>query len=152
MPINSGIKPPDYSTTVGQVRLLTGDTDATEFDTPVAGYGSYAFFGDDELAGFLTLFSDKPKRAAIYVLSQVAISRALLLGKWSSDDLSVDEAAITEAIRKVIADLRKAADDEDATLDADYFDVVDTGDDTSLILRPEAAPWPIPTPNNIWGW
>lgn len=118
---NEGIAPPDLTTPVGLVRVLVGDTDPRPIRE---GEGEYAWYSDDELAALLTVFGQDPRRVAIQVLSMVAISQAMLLKKWSTDDLSVDGPAILSAMEKTIARLAKEVkDDADALSNEDFFDV-----------------------------
>lgn len=111
---NLGISPPDFSTPTGQTRALLGDTDAINV---VAGVGEYVWYGDDALGGLLTVYGGNVRRAAAQALRTVASSQALLLKKWSSDDLSVDGPAIAEALRKLAKDLDDQADTEEANVD-----------------------------------
>lgn len=117
MATNVGIAPPDYSTTVGQFRALIGDTDFVELDPPVSGQGEYDWYGDDAITGLLSVYGDNPKRAAAQALRTIASSQALLLKKWSADDLSVDGAAIAEALRKLAKDLDEQANTSDSAVD-----------------------------------
>lgn len=115
--VNQGVTPPNFATTVGQFRALIGDSDAIELDPPVAGEGSYVWFSDAEIQAFLVLYSENPKRAAARALMTIAGSQALLLKKWSADDLSVDGAAIAEALRKQAQNLMDDADKAEALTD-----------------------------------
>lgn len=137
---NQGVTPPVFTTTVGQVRALLGDTDAIPLDPVVAGQGEYSWFSDDEITAILSLYGDNPKRAASRLLITVAGSQALLLKKWSADDLSVDGAAIAEALRKLAAQLQQEADSGDAS--ADIFLVSYPGR-RNAVLWPEGFPAPI---------
>lgn len=114
---NPGATPIDYTTPVGQFRALVGDTESVALDPPVAGEGDYAWFGDDQIEGLLSVYGDSVKRAAAQANRLIASSQALLLKKWSADDLSVDGAAIAEALRKLAKDLDWQADAEEAGLD-----------------------------------
>lgn len=117
MAANAGIAPPDYSTPVGQFRALIGDTDYVELDPPVAGQGDYDWYSDAAIGGLLTVYDNNVKRAAAQALRTIASSQALLLRKWSADDLSVDGAAVAEALRKLAKDLDDQADNAAATTD-----------------------------------
>lgn len=110
---NVGANPPDYSTLAGQVRVLVGDTtpQPTEDDTP--GLGQYAWFSDEELEVLGELNGGNPKRVAIWVLGQVSISQALLLKKWTSEDLAVDGPAITRGIEATLKRLSAELDKEE---------------------------------------
>ena len=124
MAINTGASPLDPTTLAGKVRTLVGDTDPTPFDPDVPGQGEYAWFSDTELETLGELFGDNPKRVAIWVLSQVAVSQALLLKKWTSEDLSVDGPAIIRGIENTLKRLSKEADrEDDAGGDAEFFGI-----------------------------
>jgi hypothetical protein len=125
MATNIGITPPDYNSPIGLVRVLVGDTDAKNI---VDGKGEYAFYSDDELDALLSIYAGNVRRTAIIVLTNVAMSRALLLGKWTSDDLSVDGPAIIAAMEKTIKRLADELANEEAGADV-YFDIVPTGID-----------------------
>lgn len=131
---NLGISPPDFSTTTGQTRALLGDTDAINV---TAGVGEYAWYGDDAIDGLLTVYGDNVRRAAAQALRTVASSQALLLKKWSSDDLSVDGAVIAEALRKLAKDLDDQASNEDANID--IFELIPLA--PQVTLHPELSPF-----------
>lgn len=121
---NTGVYPVDPTTLAGKVRLLVGDTDPTvhpEHDGNPAEY-EYAWYSDTELEALGTLNSDSPKRTAIWVLSQVAINQALLLRKWTSEDLQVDGPAIAAGIEKTLARLSREVDMEERDDDA-FFEL-----------------------------
>jgi len=119
---NEGASPPNYATLAGKVRVLVGDTSARELDPPEAGRGQYAWYSDDELEVLGELNNNNPKRVAVWVLSQVSISTALLLKKWTSEDLAVDGPAITRSLEATLKRLAKEAADEDAlTGDEEFF-------------------------------
>lgn len=139
MAVNQGVVPVDYSTPVGQFRALIGDTDAVALVPPAAGQGSYVWFGDDEIGAFLSLYSDNPKRAAARALLTIAGSQALLLKKWSSDDLSVDGAAIAEALRKQAKDLQDEANNDAANVD--IFGISHFPSNDGIIPELTAARW-----------
>jgi hypothetical protein len=133
---NVGNTPPDYTVPLGQVRALIGDFEAVPLTPPVLGQGEYLWFGDDALQGFLNVYLDNPRRAAAQALRTIASSQALLLKKFSADDLSVDGPAISEVIRKLAAELDKQADAIDAVVD--IFQLADIG--TTAKFVPEGMP------------
>lgn len=121
---NVGVTPPDGNTLAGQVRILVGDTTPAPLETPAAGFGQYAWYSDDELEVLGNLNASNPKRVAIWVLSQVAISNALLLKKWTSEDLAVDGPAITRGIEATLKRLSAEVDKEEAMGgDAEFFGI-----------------------------
>ncbi len=137
---NQGLTPPDYMSAVGQVRVLLGDDDSIPLVPPVVNQGEYMWFGDEAISAVVTLYAGNVFRAAARLLMTVAGSQALLLKKWSADDLSVDGAAIAEALRKQAADLMAEA--ETAAGNVDSFIVAYPGRTKTYV--PEGFPIPIP--------
>ena len=124
MAINVGASPFDTTTLAGKVRVLVGDTDAAELAPPVTGSGEYAWYSDVELEALGEMFGSNPKRVAIWVLSQVAISQTLLLKKWTSEDLSVDGPAIARGIEATLKRLSaEVAKEEDDTGAGEFFGI-----------------------------
>lgn len=121
---NVGVTPPDFTTLAGMVRVLIGDTAPAELEVPIPGLGQYAWYSDAELEALGTLNGGNPKRVAIWVLSQVSLSQALLLKKWTSEDLQVDGPAITRGMEATLKRLSAEVDKED-TLggEAEFFGV-----------------------------
>lgn len=135
---NVGISPPDFASERGQVRMLLGDTDAVALVPPVAGQGEYSWFSDAEIDAMLILYGGNVWRSAARFLITIAGSQALLLKKWSADDLSVDGAAISEALRKLAFQLGEEADRLD-TMD-DIFIISYPGRNVEFV--PEGMPVP----------
>lgn len=100
----------DYTTPVGQVRLLIADVDP---DGQV--------FTDDQLNGYLSITHQSVKRAAADALDAIATSEALISKVITTQDRSTDGAKVADALRKHAAALRKRADDEDAAAEDDPF-------------------------------
>jgi hypothetical protein len=115
---NEGVAPPNYTTDIGQVRALLGDTSPENI---ISGIGEYMYFGDDEIAAFLTLYGDNVKLAAARCMETIASSQALLLKSWSSDDLTVNGDRIAESLRKIAAQLREEAIADEAS---EYFNII----------------------------
>ena len=57
------VTPPDYSTAIGQVRLLVPDTEQLDNLANPTADASY-LFNDSQIQAFLTLYSNNVKRAA----------------------------------------------------------------------------------------
>jgi hypothetical protein len=136
---NVGVYPPDFGTLAGLVRVLVGDTlpvALEEGTTPEDdGQGQYAWYSDEELEALGDLNGGNPKRVAIWVLSQVAISNALKLKKWTSEDLQVDGPAITRGIEATLKRLAAEVDKEDAlTGDAEFFGLYERDDDEPDVI------------------
>lgn len=120
---NQGVYPPVYTTDVGTVRLLTGDTDATNV---ISGEGDYLWMGDAEITA-LVAARGTAQRAAIYILRLVAMTPAMQLKKWSSADLTVDGPAITSALRALIKDIEAGLNGEDGLAASEVAMIVPTG-------------------------
>lgn len=141
MAANQGVAPPDLTSDVGKVRLLIGDTDASDI---TSGQGTYLWYSDDEIAALIPLTGDSIPRTAIRILRIVALTPAMQLKKWSSADLSLDGPAITNALRAMIKDI-EAGLDVDAEAGAnDTFLVVSTG---PAMAQPALYPTRVPTFN-----
>lgn len=121
---NIGVAPVDPTTTVGQVRLLLGDTDATDV---VNGRGTYLWYSDAEIAGLVMLYNGSPFRTTVRILRTIANSEAMKLKKWKSADLEIDGAGITMSLLS-LADAIEADDRYGMMLEAaETVHVVATG-------------------------
>jgi hypothetical protein len=109
---NTGVAPVDLESNVGLVRVLLGDTDPTNVS---AGQGDYLFFSDEELEAILAMYGDSPKLAAARCLDTIAGSRALMLGAWSTDDLTVRGDAIAKELRELAKQLRQEALEDESS-------------------------------------
>lgn len=121
---NVGATPPDGTSLAGKVRILIGDTAPAPLETPTSGLGQYAWYSDNELEVLGDMNERNPKRVAIWVLSQVAMSNALLLKKWDSEDLKVDGPAIARGIEATLKRLSAEVDRESSVSgDEEFFGV-----------------------------
>lgn len=132
---NEGVAPPNFTTDVGQVRVLLGDTSP---ENVVGGVGEYAYFGDDELNAFLTMYGDNVKLAAARGLETISMSQALLLKSFSSDDLTVNGDRIAESLRKLAAQLREEALQEESN---EYFNMIAMFVDDDNDGQADEYPW-----------
>lgn len=119
---NQGVAPPDFTTAVGQVRLLIGDTDAVLPQVP-DGTGTYVFYSDAEIAGLLALYGPDPRRSAAAMLRTIAMTPALLLKKFSSADVAVDGPAVADSLLAIANSL----EDSIKSGAADFAQMVKTG-------------------------
>lgn len=114
------IFPPDYSTVVGQIRLLISDVDQVDYsDTGKAEY----MFSDAYLKGaHLIALGDglaKVYRAAASALGALAVSEALIQKVIRTEDLQTDGAKLASAIlasARLLEDRANAADEEVETM------------------------------------
>lgn len=91
----------DYTTPVGQIRLLIPDT------------AEPYLFSDDELKAYLAISRDNIKRAAANAVDAIAGSTVMLLKLVKTDDLTVDGPAVSKELRARAAALRNEADADD---------------------------------------
>ncbi len=125
--MNDGAYPPDFSTSIGRVRLLTSDTEPrTIVGDPPDVTQEYVWMGDTEITALIDL-TGSPERAALRILRLVAMTPAMQYKKWSSADLSVDGAAITRALRDLINDIEAEIDKADGTDASEFAALVPTG-------------------------
>lgn len=110
----------DYTTSLGQVRLLIPDTDDA----------SGLLFTDDQVNAFLSMEASVVKRAAAAAIEAVASSEVMVSKVIRSQDLQTDGAKVSDALLKRAAELRRQADEDDP---ATGFDIVDFRDPDTLI-------------------
>jgi hypothetical protein len=114
MPPTPDVTPPDYSTAIGQVRLLIPDTE--QLDSPAA-----YIFSDPQIQAFLSLYSSNVKRAAAQAKSVLATSEALINKVIKTYDFQTDGAKLGAELRAQAADLRAEADRDDLDEASDTF-------------------------------
>jgi predicted ATPase len=127
MPTTPDVTPPDYSTAIGQVRLLIPDTEQLG-DTPAY------LFSDPQIQAFLTLYSNNVKRAAAQAKLVLATSEALINKVIKTYDFQTDGAKLGAELRAQAAELRAEADRDD----------MDDASDTFLVAN-QAVKW-----DNSW--
>lgn len=98
----------DYSTPVGQVRLLVADLNEASFLVP-----------DTMIEGYLSLKKNSVYRAAAAVLDAMATSEVLLAKVIKTQDVSTDGSKVAAELRAQAANLRAQADEEDTANGAD---------------------------------
>lgn len=105
----------DFTTPIGQVRLLTADSDEAKL-----------LLSDALLNGYLQLHKDNVYRAAAEALEAMATSESLLSKKIRTQDLSTDGPAVAADLRKRAAELRARADADDAAAaeDDSFFEII----------------------------
>ena len=121
MSTNKGIAPPDMTTDVGKFRALIGDLKYVELDPPVASFGNYELFSDDEITVFLA-GSTSPEGAAALAYSQLAGRAALESTQVKDQDLQVDLTKRATDLRLIAAMWQGKADQAAADI-FELFDV-----------------------------
>lgn len=101
----------DYTTPLGQVRLL------------IADLGTEPLIADELLDGYLALEGGNVLRAAAAALDAMATSDILISRKIRTQDLATDGPAVAAALRAQAQALRIRADDADAA-EGSYFEII----------------------------
>jgi len=118
------IYPPDYTTVIGQIRLLIPDTDQLADPADSSATAEY-IFDDHQIQAFATLYSNNVKRAAAQAKLVLATSEALINKVIRTDDLQTDGAKLGAELRAQAAELNKQADQDDFIDAYDAFEIVD---------------------------
>jgi hypothetical protein len=120
MPTTPDVTPPDYTTAIGQVRLLIPDTEQLG-DIPAY------IFSDAQVQAFVSMYSGSIKRAAAQAKLVLATSEALINKVIRSYDYQTDGAKLGAELRAQSQALREEAD----------IDEKDDASDTFLVAAPE---------------
>lgn len=95
----------DFTTPVGQVRLLIAD---------VANNPLEQYLTDDHIAGYLALNGDNVRRAAADALDAIASSETLVSKVIRTQDLATDGTKVAADLRAHADRLRTLSDEDDA--------------------------------------
>lgn len=118
------VYPPDYTTVVGQIRLLIPDVE--QLGNPADSSASAEYiFDDHQIQAFATLYSNNVKRAAAQAKLVLATSEALINKVIRTDDLQTDGAKLGAELRAQAAELNKQADNDDFIDAYDAFEIID---------------------------
>ena len=98
----------DYTTAIGQVRLLTADLDEANFIMP-----------DEMVQGYLTLQGENVRLAAADALDAIATTESLMSKKLRTQDVATDGPAVAADLRKKASDLRDKEAEEGS-----YFEII----------------------------
>ena len=116
--------PPDYSTVIGQIRLLIPDVEQLPNLADPSEVDSY-IFNDDQIQAFASLYSNNVKRAAAQAKLVLATSEALINKVIRTSDYTTDGAKLGAELRAQAKQLQDEAE-KDALVDSydDSFIVV----------------------------
>lgn len=123
------VSPLDPTTPVGQMRLLTSDSqlrkDPGDPSLPAAYY-----YSDADLEGFLAINGANLKLAAADVLMAFAVNESMVSKKIRKENLQTDGPAVSNAMRLLAQDYRTQGNKAQEILDAadGTFLVVDFAD------------------------
>jgi hypothetical protein len=113
MPTLPDTTPPDYSTTIGQVRLLIPDVEQLSDPANPSADASF-LFNDSQITALLALYSNNIKRSAAQAKLILATSEALINKVIRTADYTTDGAKLGAELRAQAADLRAEADKDDS--------------------------------------
>ena len=113
MAITPDVTPPDYTTAVGQVRLLIPDVEQLDSLVDPSASASY-LFNDGQITALLALYSSNIKRAAAQAKMVLATSEALINKVIRTADYTTDGAKLGAELRAQAAELRAEADKDDS--------------------------------------
>jgi hypothetical protein len=118
------IFPPDYSTGIGQVRLLIPDTE--QLDNPADPTADPEYiFDDHQIQAFLSLYASSVKRAAAQAKLVLATSETLISKVIRTDDLQTDGAKLGAELRAQAKELQEQAEKEELYDSYEDFEIVD---------------------------
>jgi hypothetical protein len=124
MPVTPDTYPPNYATTIGQVRLLIPDTEQLQDPSNLAAAAEY-IFNDSQIQAFLALYADNVKRAAAQAKLVLATSETLISKVIRTDDLQTDGAKLGQELRAQAKELRDQASEEELYEAYEDFEIVD---------------------------
>lgn len=102
----------DYTSPIGQVRVLIPDLRKLEDLRDLRNEPRY-LFTDDEILAFLAINNGNVKRAAADACDAVGMDKALQLLVLKTDDKQTDGAKLLDAIVKRAKTLREQAKEDD---------------------------------------
>ena len=102
----------DYTSPIGQVRVLIPDLRKLEDLRDLRNEPRY-LFTDDELLAFLAVNNGNVKRAAADACDAIGMDKALQLLVLKTDDKQTDGAKLLDAIVKRAKTLREQAKEDD---------------------------------------
>ena len=123
------VNPLNPATPVGQLRLLTSDTQLRK-DPGDPSLPAEYYFSDAFLEGYLAINAGNLKLAAADVLLALATNESMVSKKIRKENLQTDGPAVTNALRLVAQDLRSQGKADQEVRDAadGTFLVVDFAD------------------------
>jgi len=129
MPITD-VSPPDYSTTLGQVRLLIPDTEQLLNPANPSATAEY-LFNDSQVTAFLSLYASNVKKAAAQAKLVLATSESLINKVIKTGDYATDGAKLGAELRAQAAELRIEAEKDEMEDSYEEISIV------SLLLKPD---------------
>ena len=129
MPITD-VTPPDYSTTLGQVRLLIPDTEQLANPANPSAAAEY-LFNDSQVTALLSLYASNVKKAAAQAKLVLATSESLINKVIKTGDYATDGAKLGAELRAQAAELRIEAEKDEMEDSYEEISIV------SLLIKPD---------------
>ena len=129
MPITD-VTPPDYSTTLGQVRLLIPDTEQLANPANPSAAAEY-LFNDSQVTALLSLYASNVKKAAAQAKLVLATSESLINKVIKTGDYATDGAKLGAELRAQAAELRIEAEKDEMEDSYEEISIV------SLNIKPD---------------
>ncbi len=123
MPTIPNVFPPDYSTVVGQIRLLVPDTDQLDNLQDLTVAADY-IFDDEQLQALASMYNNNIKRAAAQAKLILATSEALINKVIKTADYITDGAKLGAELRAQAKQLQEEAREDDLAESGDSFTIV----------------------------
>jgi len=123
MPTVPDITPPDYSSVVGQIRLLIPDVDQLADPANPSGEASY-IFNDAQVQAFASMYLNNIKKAAAQAKLVLATSEALINKVIRTTDYTTDGAKLGAELRAQAKQLQDEAREDEIMDSADTFSIV----------------------------
>lgn len=140
---NIGIAPPDFDTPVGMFRAEINDTEYTELDPAVPGFGAYEDMGDVEIEALLNQADGNIDRAVGRYYLRLAELASMQAKVVKDHDLSLDLTKRAAELRESASARFALADEADAQAGiADEYLVYSPGE-ARRYRHPEASPWEV---------
>jgi hypothetical protein len=117
------ITPPNYSTAIGQVRLLIPDVEQLDNLADPSAAAEY-IFNDAQIQAFLSMNKNNVKRSAAQAKLTLATSEALINKVIRSYDFATDGAKLGAELRAQADQLQKDADRDELYDSYDVFTIV----------------------------
>lgn len=117
------ITPPDYSTAIGQVRLLIPDVEQLENLQDLTKDPEY-IFNDSQIQAFLSIYNDNIKLAAAQAKLVLATSETLINKVIRTADYTTDGAKLGAELRAQAKALQDEAAQDALADSSDTFTVV----------------------------
>lgn len=134
------VTPPNPATDIGRFRFASGDTQFQPLDPAETGFGTYAYWSDDEVQAFLTAADNSLPRAIGYAYLQLAAVLGAQGRSIKTDDLALTTTGRSGDLREVAKVFLAEAAAQDTVEADDFFQFVPFAGSPSGYCPPELQP------------